>query len=49
MAIMGPILNTVTVSRDVEGTMCEELVRHVSIYNTLYCILQGSIASPPQL
>jgi hypothetical protein len=34
--IVGPILDTVAVSRDVAGTMCEESVRRVNVSNTLY-------------
>jgi hypothetical protein len=49
MAIVGPILDTVVVSCDVEGTMRGESGRRVSVYNTLYYVLQGSIASHPQL
>jgi hypothetical protein len=47
--IVGPILDMVVIPHAVEGTMCEESGRHVSIYNALYCILQGSATSPPQL
>jgi hypothetical protein len=37
----------VTVSIGVEGVVCEEHKGRVNIYNTLYCILQGSGVSPP--
>jgi hypothetical protein len=46
---MGPILDTIAVSHVVDGTIHEESGKHVSVYNTLYCILQGSVASPPRL
>jgi hypothetical protein len=49
MPIMGPVLDTIVVSCVVAGMMCEELGRYVNIYNTLFYVLQGSIASPPQL
>jgi hypothetical protein len=47
--IVGPVLDTVVVSCVVAGMMCEELGRRVNIYNTLFYVLQGSIASPPRL
>jgi hypothetical protein len=37
--IMGSILNTVVISHVVEGAICEESRRRVSVYITLYCIL----------
>jgi hypothetical protein len=48
---VGPIFDTVSVSRAVEGTMCEELVRHVNVYNALahfarVCCLASSVVSP---
>jgi hypothetical protein len=48
-AIMGPILDTVVIYRSVEGMLCEESRGRVSVYNALYCILKGSIASLPRL
>jgi hypothetical protein len=48
-AIVGPILDTVVISHTVEATLCKESKGHVNIYNVLYCVLQGSIASPPRL
>jgi hypothetical protein len=48
-AIVGPILDTVAISLIVEGMIREESGRHVSIYNTFYCILQGFVASSPWL
>jgi hypothetical protein len=47
--IVGPILDRVVVSHDVKGMTCDETGRHVSIYNALYCILQGPVSSLPRL
>jgi hypothetical protein len=47
--IVGPILDMVVVFHVVEGMMCEESGRCVSVYNTLYCVLQGFAALPPRL
>jgi hypothetical protein len=47
--IMGPILDTVVISCDLMGMMCEESGRRVNIYNTIYCVLQGSVALPRRL
>jgi hypothetical protein len=49
MVIVGSILDMVVVSHVVEGMMCEESGRHVSVYITLCCVLQGSSALPPRL
>jgi hypothetical protein len=47
--IVGSILDMVVISCDVKGTMCGKSGRCVSVYNTIYDILQGSVASPPRL
>jgi hypothetical protein len=47
--IVGSILDTVVISRDVKGTTCGKSGRCVSVYNTIYDVLQGSVASPPRL
>jgi hypothetical protein len=49
MTSVRPILATVVVSHAVEGQICKESRRRVRVYNTVYCILQGPIASPPRL
>jgi hypothetical protein len=48
-AILEPILDTIGVSLDVAGMMCEESGRRLSVYSALYYILQGFIISPPRL
>jgi hypothetical protein len=47
--IVRPILNMVVISRTVEGMIYEESGRRASVYNALYCILQGIIALLPWL
>jgi hypothetical protein len=42
-------LDTVVVSLDVEGVVCEEQEGHVNIYIALYYVLQGLGALPPRL
>jgi hypothetical protein len=36
LTIVGPILDTVVVSRNVTGMICEESGRHVDVSNGLY-------------
>jgi hypothetical protein len=46
--IVCPVLDMVAISLSVEGVVCEEQEGSVSIYNVLYCILQGSGVSRPR-